>query len=670
MNDAAHAQRGSPVASATLTTVLLSVIVVAALYLAREVLVPISLALLLSFVLAPLVRLLRSIRIPRVLAVIVAVLVAFAAIFSLGALMVSQVNQLAGDLPRYQSTLRQKIQSLRGAATGTGTLERASEVLQDLGRELDKPNRSTSLPAPLTTDGSNKPIPVEVKQPDPGALQTLVALISPLVHPLTTTGIVIIFVIFILMQREDLRNRLIRLAGSRDLQRTTAALDDAGQRLSRLFLTQLLLNAAFGLVIGVGLWLIGIPSAPLWGLLAMILRFVPYIGAVISAIFPLILAAAVGPDWSMALWTAGLFLVVEPIAGHVVEPMLYGHSTGLSPLAVITSATFWTWLWGPIGLILATPLTMSLVVLGRHVDRLKFLDVMFGDKPALKPEELIYQRLLAGDPMEAAEQAQQFLKEKPLLSYYQEVLIEGLNLAQADAEKGLLDEERSIRIRDTVAEIVDDLDSWDDKPVARIAIGTSDATAKSVATSLPPEVGEEPPQVPEEWRSAKRVLCIPGLGHLDEAVALILAQLVLKRGIGARAEQSDALTMSRLFSLDTKDVEVICICYIENATSAQIRYAVRRLRRKAPDAVILTLLIRDAGGNAIEADLLMSAAEVSIQHSLEAAIQQIVAIATAPPTHTEVNAARVGTTDLDLDQGSLRHSAVRGFGRQSTAPGP
>jgi predicted PurR-regulated permease PerM len=635
MNDAARARAGFPVSSSALTTVLLAVVVVAALYLAREVLVPISLALLLSLVLAPLVRVLRSIRVPRPLAVVAAVLIAFSVIFGLGALMVSQVNQLASDLPRYQTTLREKIQSLRGAATGTGTLERASEVLQDLGRELDKPNRSTSFPAPVTPDTSNRPIPVEVKQPDPGALQTLVALISPLIHPLTTTGIVIIFVIFILMQREDLRNRLIRLAGARDLQRTTAALDDAGQRLSRLFLMQLLLNGAFGVVIGVGLWLIGVPSAPLWGMLAMILRFVPYIGAVISAIFPLILAAAVGPDWSMVLWTAGLFLVVEPMVGHVVEPMLYGHSTGLSPVAIITSATFWTWLWGPIGLVLATPLTMALVVLGRHVDRLKFLDVMFGDQPALKPEELIYQRLLAGDPVEAAEQAQEFLKEKPLLSYYQEVLIEGLKLAQADAEKDLLDEERSVRIRDTIAEIVDDLDAWEDKPVAT----PPDALADKKAKPLPELVVSEPvgePVVPEEWRNTKRVLCIPGLGPLDEAIALILAQLVSKRGIGARAERSDALSMSRLFTLDTKDVAIVCICYIENATPAQIHYAARRLRRKTPDAIIITLLIGDTED---EIKLSVSAADKSIRRSLEGAIDQIVDIAQSSSRQTRIDAA-------------------------------
>src|SRR4029078_7422614 len=264
MSDLARS-RLSPAGGSALPTVLLVVVVVAVLYFAREVLVPIALALLLSFVLAPVVRILRNWYFPRVLAVVVAVIVAFAVIFGLGALMVAQVTQLATDLPGYQSTLRNKIQSLRGATAGTGTLERASEVLKELGKELDKPSqRNTS--APTLSVGpenppQNKPIPVEVKQPDPGALQTLVALIAPLIHPLTTTGIVIIFVIFILMQSQDLRNKMIRLAGARDLQRTTAALDDAGQRLSRLFLTQLVLNAAFGLIIGAGLWIIGVPSA-------------------------------------------------------------------------------------------------------------------------------------------------------------------------------------------------------------------------------------------------------------------------------------------------------------------------------------------------------------------------------------------------------------------------
>jgi predicted PurR-regulated permease PerM len=586
-----------------LTTMLFTVVIVSALYFGREVLVPIALALLMSFALAPLVRLLQGWRIPRMFAVIFVVLIAFAAVFSLGALMVSQVNQLASDLPRYQSTLREKIQSLRGAAAGTGTLERASEVLQNLSSELDKPTASrssTGLPASTGTSPA-RPIPVEVKQPDPGALQTLVALITPLIHPLATTGIVVIFVIFILMQRQDLRNRLVRLAGSQDLQRTTAALDDAGQRLSRLFLTQLGLNAAYGLVVGLGLWFIGVPSAPLWGMLAMILRFVPYIGAVISAIFPLILAAAVGPDWGMTLWTGALFLVLEPVVGQIIEPLLFGHSTGLSPVAVIASATFWTWLWGPVGLILATPLTICLVVLGRHVDRLSFLDVMLGDQPALSPAELVYQRMLARDPVEAAEQAQKFLKDKPLIAYYDEVLVEGLRLAQADAERGLLNDERMSHIRDAVAEIVDDLGGHEDKvePVPQAGDNADSDAASSPLAQLDKAEEQSGPlerQLPEKWRTGKPVLCIPGLGLLDETIALMLAQLVERQGIGARAEQADALSMSRIFSLDTKDVALVCLCYVENVTSAQIRYAIRRLRRKAPNAFILVSLLGAADG--------------------------------------------------------------------------
>ena len=617
--------------ASALTTMLFSVVIVAALYFGREVLVPIALALLLSFALAPLVRFLQGWRVPRMFAVIFVVLIAFAAIFSLGALMVSQVNQLAGDLPRYQSTLREKIQSLRGAAAGTGTLERASEVLQNLSRELDKPT-STHPAIGLQTNAAaspDRPIPVEVKQPDPGALQTLVALITPLVHPLATTGIVVIFVIFILMQRQDLRNRLVRLAGSQDLQRTTAALDDAGQRLSRLFLTQLGLNAGYGLVVGAGLWFIGVPSAPLWGMLAMILRFVPYIGAVISAIFPLILAAAVGPDWGMVLWTGVLFLILEPVVGQIIEPVLFSHSTGLSPVAVIASATFWTWLWGPVGLILATPLTICLVVLGRHVERLSFLDVMFGDQPALSPPELIYQRMLARDPVEAAEQAQKFLQDRPLIAYYDEVLIEGLRLAQADAGRGLLNNERMSHIRDAVAEIIDDLGAHEDAVVAppEVPAGNAGSGAEAGTPLAQLSKAEDQPssstsQLPERWRTQKPVLCIPGLGLLDETVALMVAQLVERRGIGARAEQADALSMARIFSLDTKDVALVCLCYVENATSAQIRYAIRRLRRKAPNAFILVSLVGAADGP--DADAVHALANVAVvKQSLAETVERI-----------------------------------------------
>ena len=385
-----------------LASAVIAAIIIGTLYLGREVFVPIALSVLLIFVLAPLVRLLQRWRMPRGLAVVAVVLLAFVGIFMLGGVIATQVTELAGDLPRYQFTMREKIKSLRGATAMSGTLERAADVLHDLGKELNKPKESSAPSgAPLQTTiapaPDAKPIPVEVRQPPPTALESIAALLSPLIHPLTTTGIIAIFVIFMLLQREDLRNRLIKLAGSHDLQKTTAALDDAATRLSRLFLMQLAVNASFGVVIGVGLWVIGVPSPILWGILGAILRFVPYIGAIIAAVFPLALSAAVDPGWSMLLWTAALFVVVEPVVGHVIEPLLYGHSTGLSPVAVVASATFWTALWGPIGLILATPLTVCLVVLGRHVERLEFLDVMFGDRPALSPPEIFYQRMLAED---------------------------------------------------------------------------------------------------------------------------------------------------------------------------------------------------------------------------------------------------------------------------------
>lgn len=569
---------------------MLGFMIIVTLYFGREILVPIALAILLSFVLAPLVELLQRVRVPRGLAVVSVVVMAFALIFAMASLLATQLTQLAGDLPRYQSTMSEKIQSFRETTAGRGTLERASGMLKDLSKELDKPKdapSALSLKTPTLT-----PVPVEVRLPDPGALESLQSLISPLLHPLATTGIIIIFVIFILLQREDLRNRLIRLAGSHDLQRTTAALDDAAGRLSRLFLIQLLLNGTFGLVIGIGLWLIGIPSAVLWGILAGVLRFVPYIGAVIAAAFPLVLSVAVDPSWTMLLWTLALFLVVEPIVGHVIEPMVYGHSTGLSPVAVVASATFWTALWGPIGLVLSTPLTVCLVVLGRHVERLEFLDVMFGDRPALSPPEIFYQRMLAGDPTEAAEKAEEFLKERSLSSYYDDVALKGLHLAQADAERGVLDAERARKIRDAVSEFASDLSDQDDRPPPK-ARSTTDAEAasavESVADNSPyenlPVLNKD--ELSSEWRGEHPVLCIAGRSPIDEAAAIMLGQLTTAHGLPARVEGAEALSTANVFRLETTGVAIVCLVYLTANSAAHMRYSVRRLRRKLPKATII-----------------------------------------------------------------------------------
>ena len=590
-------------------TAILTAIVIMVLYFGREIIIPIALAILLSFVLAPLVGLLQRLRIPRGLAVVSVVTIAFALIFAMGSLLASQLTLLAGDLPRYQSTISEKIQSFRETTAGRGTLERASGMLKDLSKELDKPKEAATAPEGSLSSRAPtplKPVPVEVRQPDPGALESLQSLISPLLHPLATTGIIVIFVIFILLQREDLRNRLIRLAGSHDLQRTTAALDDAASRLSRLFLIQLLLNGSFGVIIGLGLWLIGVPSAILWGILAAILRFVPYIGAAIAAAFPLALAVAVDPTWTMLLWTVALFVVVEPVVGHVIEPMVYGHSTGLSPVAVVASATFWTALWGPIGLVLATPLTVCLVVLGRHVERLEFLDVMFGDRPALSPPEIFYQRMLAGDPTEASEKAEEFLKERSLSSYYDEVALKGLQLAQIDAERGALDPERLAKIRDAVSEFANNISEQEDRPLPKAKL-TTDAEASSAVETVAEDAPYEnlpvlrKEDLPSEWQGEHPVLCVAGRSLLDEAAAIMLGQLSTAHGLAARVETADALSTANIFRLATVGVAIVCLVYMDAASPSHMRYSVRRLRRKLPEAtIILGCWLKDMEPTALE----------------------------------------------------------------------
>ena len=579
---------------------LLTALIVAALYFGRDVFVPIALAVLLSFVLAPVVRRLEGWRVPRAGAVIGVAALAFLTIFAVGGVIATQVAQLASELPRYEANMRSKIQSFRGTAATTSTLERAADVLQDLGKELNKPKDKPAgaSPSAATPATDAKPIPVEVRQPPPTALESIATLIAPLLHPLTTTGIVLIFVIFTLMQREELRNRLIKLAGTHDLQKTTGALDDAARRLSRFFLAQLALNAGIGILVGVALWLIGIPSAVLWGILAAILRFVPYIGTFISAIFPLALAVAIDPGWTTLLWTASVFFILEPIAGHLFEPLLYGKSTGLSPLAVVLSATFWTTLWGPIGLVLSTPLTVCLVVLGRHVDSLKFIDVMFGNRPALSPSEVFYQRMLADDPAEVIDKAEEYLDEKSLTSYYDDVALKGLKLAQTDLDRGLLDSASLAKIRNAVTELVDEFEDHEDRrpePKTPAKEATEAKTPERDAADDTQDASIRLPELPvltrdqlkPDFRSEHPVLCIGGRTALDGTVALIFAQLLSKHGIVARAEDADVLSTASTARLDTTGVALACVSFLDSRSPAHIRYTIRRLRRRLPDVPIV-----------------------------------------------------------------------------------
>ena len=392
----------------------------------------------------------------RAPSVVLTVLFALGVLGALGAIIALQITQLAEDLPTYETNLRNKIRTLGAGSLTSRALDRATGTLKDLQEEITKAG-------PAASPAEQKPVLVEVRQPEPRGLELIATLVRPLLSPLTMTALVVLFLIFILLQREDIRDRFLRLAGTADLQRSTAALDDAGSRLSRFFLMQTLLNAGFGLIITIGLLVIGVPNAVLWGIFAGLMRFVPFIGSIIAAFFPIALAAAVDPGWSMAIATAGLFLVAEPIAGHVIEPLLYGQHTGLSPVAIVISTLFWTLLWGPIGLLLATPLTVCLVVLGKHIEALQFIDVLLGDEPALEPHERFYQRLLAGDDTEAADMAERQLKKQRLSACYDAVAMPALALAQTDAAQGKLSHDKQLEICDTVEEVVEDLSDHEDQ---------------------------------------------------------------------------------------------------------------------------------------------------------------------------------------------------------------
>jgi predicted PurR-regulated permease PerM len=612
--------------SSALATFAVGVIVVAALYFAREIFVPLALAILLSFALGPLVLLLRRWYFGRIPSVIAAVLLAFLVIFGVGSIIGSQLAHLAENLPAYQSNIKDKIDSLRGSATGSGIVGRASSMLRSFSSEIARTTPpADSKPAPPANQANQvshaakppQPVPVEVHQPDPTALQIIQTIVGPLVQPLATTGIVIVFVVFFLLQREDIRDRFIRLAGAHDLQRTTEGLDDAARRLSRYLLAQTALNTSFGVLIGIGLWCIGVPNPLLWGVVAMLLRFVPYIGPVIAAIFPAALALAVDPGWSMLLWTGALFMVVEPVMGQVVEPFVYGHSTGLSAVAVVLAAAFWTWLWGPVGLLLSTPLTLCLVVLGRYVERLKFLDIILGNRPALTPQENFYQRMLANDPDEAARQAEDILKDKSLTEYYDEVAIGGLALAQLDVNRGVLEHQRRARIREAVLGVIDDLSDHVDE------------TPGSPSTEEIPQPG-----------TRKIVLCVAGRGSLDEAAAAMLGQLLGSRGIAARLVPSVAVSAENLFRLDVADVATVCLSYLEPGRFTNARYLVRRLRRGLPTVRIFVgfWTLGDDEGRQVEA-LHETGADLVVT-SLGQAVEQVAAeIAnpgrSTPPVHAD-----------------------------------
>ncbi|MGH7189184.1 MAG: AI-2E family transporter, partial [Acetobacteraceae bacterium] len=375
----------------TLAAVVVGAAAVAALSLGREVLIPIVLSVLLSFVLSPLMELLRRLWIGRVAAAILAVVLAIAIMLGLSTVIGTQVAAVVARAPQYQFTIHSKVEGLQTAfgAVMNGRLVAMMKRIESLGAPSapkEKASAGNNVSSPTLTLGQKAPIPVIITEPGSSSvLQLGQRVLLPIVRPLLTLGIVLVVVVFILLQKDDLRDRVIRVLGAGDLFRATAAMNEAGRRLSRYFLTQLAVNCGFGTVCGTGLFLIGVPSPVLWGVMAAMLRFVPYIGSYLAAVLPVLLAAAVGQGWEKAIEAAVLFVAAELIVANVVEPMIYSRTTGLSPIAVVLAAIFWTWIWGPIGLVMSTPITLCLVVLGRHIESLAFLDVLLGEGPALTP---------------------------------------------------------------------------------------------------------------------------------------------------------------------------------------------------------------------------------------------------------------------------------------------
>lgn len=586
------ASRGHP--RMALPTVASVVVTVAALYFGREVFLPIAVAVLLTFAIAPVVSWLKRAGVPRIAAVIASVAGAFAALSLFSFVVATQVSDLAQNIPVYQINILTKVRALKENGLGGGIISRLGGVIERVGQEIDRqePQLPSAAQAP-----KREPIPVEVVSHEK-PLEVLQNLIGPLLSPLGSAGLVIIVVIFMLMEREDLRDRFIRLVGYGDLHRTTQALQDAGKRVGQYLLMQLVVNIIYAVPITIGLWVLGIPNALLWGLLALALRFVPYIGPIIGALLPLFLALAVAPGWSLLLWTAALFIVVELITGNVIEPWLYGSHTGLSPLAIIVAAIFWTWLWGPIGLVLSTPLTVCLVVLGRHVPQFEFLDVLFGNEPVLEPHARLYQRLLAGDPDEATDHAEEMLEDKYLFEFYGKVAIPALLLGEQDRERGVMGDEQRRQLADSAMKLVANLDdsaqqeaeeedgeqatAADEKAADKKTNEKNKASEKNSGEAKPAgeDVKEEEIDLPDG--SGIAVLCAGGRGELDDAAAAMLAQVLEVQGASVSKTSFTELEPLAIRRLDLESIDSVVIGFLNRQSTRHARFMVRRLKRIQP----------------------------------------------------------------------------------------
>jgi predicted PurR-regulated permease PerM len=549
----------------------------AILMLAKEILVPLALATLLSFALSPVVRALQKVGLPRGLGAVMALALFMGAIFVCVWFVSGQMSDLAQQLPSYRHNIFDKIHALSLKFGGEGKTSGLLAMLSDTAKEVSPAEAGAAAQRVVVVDNS------------PFARITLLgAFASPVLSPVAQFFIVLIFTAFLLAQQKDLRNRVIKLIGSKDIYRTTEAIDDAGRRIGRMLFAQVVMNSSFGLLIALALWGIGVPNPALWGAIAALARFVPYIGVLVSVIPPLLVAFAFDPGWTAFLLTASVFAVAESITGQLIEPIVYGHSSGLSPTAVVVMTAIWAFLWGPIGLVLATPLTTCLVVLGRHSPRLAFLETLLGDTPPLTAQETFYQRMLAGDPREAAAQAKPYLKRDAIAEYYDDVALEALRRAHIDVVRGDLDEGRLEALTQSTARLVAWLGAHGARngrwraPLRRLAslVARGDSAAA--------EAGQD--GLLSERRG---VAVLHGDHPLDPLAASMLTHALTRRGLPSRIVSAEEANMAS--SEDFASVGLVCLCYIEPLTVAHLRAAAMAARRRCPQAKILICVWREAG---------------------------------------------------------------------------
>src|SRR5674476_240350 len=608
-------QSKSPVSSG-IRDIAILVSVVAVLYLAREILIPLAFAVTLSLILAPAIAWLEKLRLGRVPAALLVMLMSMAGAGAIGWVIFNDLVDVANQLPQYQQNIHKKLEAIR--APNTGAVGRAAASVKELGKELASPpapvappmasNRAGPRIAPNAASG---PLPVQVVEKPANELLYVRDMIQPFLGPLGVFGMVVIFSLFLMIGHNDLRDRLFRLVGVSQLNVMTQALNDATSRVSKYLLLQLLVNVGFGVLCGTGLFLIGVPYAVLWGAVAAILRIVPYIGAPVAASLPFMLSLAVFDHWMQPLLVFLMFSTIEIVTGNWVEPWLYGVHTGVSSLALILTTVFWTVLWGPAGLILSTPLTVCVVVLGRYVPQFAFLHILLGDEPALVEEAKFYQRLLAMDDQEARTVIDRYLNEHSLLELCDSVLIPALTLAEHDRHKGALDQDREeflfLSVKEMLAELAE--------RAARAALADVEAAGDAKPAS-----------------ACGRIFCIPASDEADEVTAAMLALLLEHSGCIVLPFTPDPGLQQLAFVQPAAD-DVFCISALPPFAFAHARTLSHQLRVRFPKIRIVVGVWVFAGDTERAMERFQAPRPDRLVTSLADAIQAVLNPAAVSYTH-------------------------------------